>query len=812
MAKHDRRGRGAGRGTHGPGVRPQAQAQPGLSAEQEAQVAELLAAVPRLADGLREAAPEGRDAVAAQLAPVEAMPEPVQRAFAARLGDLRGPSGQAAADVAHALGEEGAAKEVAREARRARIRLRSAGNLPTIEIAPAAQRAVAPATDTEAAPAAPKLVEAHVTRSREAGEVSLALAWQEGTDPEIVRGWALLLDFWHEGVKDSLFTAPMTRRRFLAETTARFKTDNERTETVSVTWAQARRLVQEALEVNAWRGVEPEAEFRRHQMMLQERLLSVPNTDEARAAVAEEEARSEREGDLPYIGSDLEPDEMVANWIGAWSFGDYGMAYDLLAADNPIRRELSRAEYIAQRRRWADEAKPASLRLTLVREQAQRASALWLPGAAGVIAPGSRRDIEVFWSITLGESPLGGAFPELPMATIASQETGRHWYWTAYSVERDRQDGRWRIARIRDEGTAAQALMIEELQKRVQEAHDTAEKVVQQQPPEPGSEAAEEALRDLTGALTVAMHYRDALIARLPLDEMLYRASVDDAQVLRNHERAAAVLEQIVGRFPGQAHTQFELGVQYFLVAAQYGRLGDASAEHIWLDRSARALRQAVESDPTAEHLQGLGEVLARQGHYTQAIEQYRRAIEREPTRATVHSDLADALMSEASGENLDEPVPIVPLSDAAQQQRIVAAGRTALVELREAARLDRNLPGLHARMGAIYDVLGQREDALLAFQEAVRQDPHDAEAHYTLGALYMNRAEPDKALPELEEAARLAPLSPAIRINLAAVFLALERWREAEREMDYVDEIRPGLPQVAELRTRLSQARNRRR
>jgi Flp pilus assembly protein TadD len=239
--------------------------------------------------------------------------------------------------------------------------------------------------------------------------------------------------------------------------------------------------------------------------------------------------------------------------------------------------------------------------------------------------------------------------------------------------------------------------------------------------------------------------------------------------------------------------------------------LGDASTENIWLDRSARALRQAVEGDSTAEHLQGLGEVLARQGHYTRAIEQYRRAIERDPARASVHSDLADALMSEVSGENLDEPVRSVPLSDAAQQQRIAAAGRAALVELREAARLDRSLPGLHTRMGAIYDVLGQREDALLAFQEAVRQDPHDAEAHYTLGTLYMNRAEPDKALHELEEAARLAPLSPAIRISLAACFMALERWREAERELDFVDEIRPGLPQVAELRTRLSKARNRR-
>lgn len=811
MAKHEKRQRGASaRGakpTHTNRVERREPAGAPLTEEQERQVEALLAGIPPLADALRAAAPEGRDAVASHLAEIEAASEPAQLAFATRLGDARGPSAQVAVEVAHALGELATNRDVAREARRSRIRLRSAGALPTLDLAAASRISTAAEVAPVVESLAPQLVESHVSQTREEGEVSLILAWQEGNDPDIVRGCALLLDFWRDGVRDFSLSAPMTRRRFMSETSAAIREEHEAS-LLPITWSQARHLLQEALGVNAWRGTEPDPEYRRHQSLLQTRVLDVPDTDDARAAVADEEARYGREGDRPYMASDLEPDELVANWLGQWCFGDYGAAYDLLADDNPIRRELARDEYVARRRQWADEAKPAGMRLTLVREQEQRASALWVPGAAGAIAPGGRHDIEAFWSITLAESPLGGLIAELPLATLSSQETGRHWYWTAYTVERDRATGVWRVARIRDEGATIQALNIEELQKRVEEARATAEKIVQSPPPEPTSDVAEQTLRDLTGALTSALHYQDALISRLPLDESLYRASVTDAQVLRGHERAAAVLERMLGRFPGQADTSFELGLQYYLVATQVARTGDIAAEHIWLDRAARALTQAAETDPTAEHLQGLGEILARQGYFTQAVARLREAIARDPSRASAHSDLADALMAEVGGDNLDGLASAAQGSPDEQSPRVAAAAHAALAELREAARLDRNLPGLHSRMGAIFDVLGQPEDALLAFQEAVRHDPDDPEARYTLGTLYLSRGQTAEALSELEAAARLSPMAPAIRINLAACYIAMERWRDAERELDFVDEIRPGMPQVAELRSRLARHR----
>jgi tetratricopeptide (TPR) repeat protein len=807
MAKSGKRPHGA-HGTSGPpprqrhdGPRPTGDREqaPALSPDQEAAVAALLADMPRLAEALVAAGLQGRDAVGAALAPVEAAAEPVQRAFAARLGDIRGPLAHAAAEVAHALGELHPHRDIAREARRARIRLRSVGALPTLElVAPSAPAATAVAP-IPAAPTAPILVEAHATRTREEGEVSLALAWQEGSDPNIVRGCTITLEFWQHGVSDFWLSEPMTRQRFLRETVNAWRTEEEM-ESVSISWAQARRLLLAALDVNAWRGTEPDAAYHRHQSLIAARLIDIPDTQEARAAVAAEDERAAREGDRPYLAGDLEPEDTLANWLGAWCFGDYGVAYDLLGDEEPIRREQTRAAYVAERRRWADEAQPVSLRLTLIREQTQRASALWVPGATGTVAPGGRRELEAFWSITLGESPLGGTFPELPLATISSQETGRHWYWTAYTIERDRRDGGWRITRIRDEGANSQALTVEELQKRIQEARVTVDQLAAT-PPQ-GEEAAREALRTLTGALTAALHYRDALIARLPLDETLYREGVSEAQTLGSYERAAALLERMRGRFPAQARTTFELGAQYYLMGVSMARAGNVEAERTWLERAASAFRQAAESEPSADYLEMLGEVLARQGHYTQAIARLREAIALEPTRATAHSALADCLMSEASGDNLDELAPGAPLGEAARDQRIAAAARAALAELRETARLDPSVHGLYTRIGAIYDVLHQHEDALVAFQEAVRQEPGDPDAHYALGSVYLQRQEYTLALPELEQAAQLAPFVLSIRINLAACYIALERWRDAERELDFLDEARPGMPQVAELRT----------
>lgn len=784
---------------------------PALTAEQHAQIDAQLGALGTLAQTLREAQTNGREAMLAKLDAIRALPDDLALAFAQQLGDQRGLTTRDAADVAQALGELDTRKEVAREARRSRIRLRSTGALPSLVIPPvegATPGEVSPpvistralAQDTPGQQAGPVFAEGFATRTREQGEIMLLLGWQEGQDPNFLRGQVLQLSFWREGVEHFEQLDAMSRRRFHAEVVDGMRGEAER-EVVPVTWAQARRLVQEALAVNEWRGTEPSADFQRHRAQITQRLLGEPEDEAARAAIAEEERRIAQEGDVFLVGRDMEPDETVANWIGAWSFGDYALAYDLLAVDHPARQRQTRDEYIAMRRQWATEAKADGLRLTLIREQEQRASLLWVPNAPTGLGGGERKDVEAFWSLLLHESPVGGQLDELPFATLASKESGRHWYWTGYTLAHDRSFGVWRISRNRDEGASSQALSIEELQRRIKEAHDTVERVTQAPPPQPRSEEANEALRAVTGALTSSLHYSDALTVRLPLDEGVYQAAVTDARSLNNHERAAALLEKMQGRFADDMRVRFELGAEQYLVSTQYESQGQTEAASAWIERAIATLTSVAEEQPTGEHIQGVAELLMRQGHYNQAEERLREAIRIEPERASLYSDLADTLVGRITGENLDDETPVTE-----EERRRVA--HEALGALREASSRDASIPGLFTRMGAIYDLLKQPDDAQIALEEGVRRDPGDADAQYALGSLMLTRTQPQQAVAPLETAVQLSPLAITYRLSLAAAYAALERYTEATHELDLIDRLQPGLPQVGELRAVMARQR----
>ncbi|MBF6592505.1 MAG: tetratricopeptide repeat protein, partial [Ktedonobacterales bacterium] len=220
-----------------------------------------------------------------------------------------------------------------------------------------------------------------------------------------------------------------------------------------------------------------------------------------------------------------------------------------------------------------------------------------------------------------------------------------------------------------------------------------------------------------------------------------------------------------------------------------------------WLDRAIATLTTVVEAERTPQHLQALGEVLMRRGRLTQAEARLREALALDESQATLHADLSGVLMARASGENLEEPG-----QPTQEQQRALASD--ALAELRRTSQLDSSLPHLFTRMGALYEILEQPDDARIAFEEAIRRDPGDADAAYALGSLLLSRRQPREALALLETAVQLEPFAVPYRLSLAGAYAALERQREAERELDLIDRLAPGLPQVTELRAILARAK----
>ena len=233
--------------------------------------------------------------------------------------------------------------------------------------------------------------------------------------------------------------------------------------------------------------------------------------------------------------------------------------------------------------------------------------------------------------------------------------------------------------------------------------------------------------------------------------------------------------------------------------------------DRAWLRRKprgwsgpSRLSADVVAEEPTAEHLQGLGELLSRQGHFNQAETYLREAALKDPTRALIFSDLADTLMGRITGENLDDPVALTPEE---QQQlageALAALGRPAswIAAYRDSIRAwERSTSCLH-----------QPDDALIALEEAIRLDPADADAHYTLGAMLMDRKRYEDAVSHFVTAVQLAPLALQARLSLAAATAFSASVRRRYRELDAIDRIQPGLPQVAELRSRLAEQQKRR-
>src|SRR6476469_9686206 len=181
MGHGGRRGRKGQKAQTGAKDREREQQAVPLTDEQKTSLEELARQTPGVAISLREAREDGREAMVERLSPITEAEEPAALAYAQSLGATRGEFAPAAADVAQVLGEADTRREVAREARRSRLRLQSAGvrsdlTLPPEEIpvavispAPNSDAVVSLPTAKSAKPARPQLVASHATRTRESG-------------------------------------------------------------------------------------------------------------------------------------------------------------------------------------------------------------------------------------------------------------------------------------------------------------------------------------------------------------------------------------------------------------------------------------------------------------------------------------------------------------------------------------------------------------------------------------------------------------------------------------------------------------------
>ena len=200
------------------------------------------------------------------------------------------------------------------------------------------------------------------------------------------------------------------------------------------------------------------------------------------------------------------------------------------------------------------------------------------------------------------------------------------------------------------------------------------------------------------------------------------------------------------------------------------------SEEALWQDVIAHAPRNAWAYF-------NLGKVRYREGRWSEAEQQNRRA-------------------SEISPQHFGA---IFALGLALERQGRVAEAREAYARV---LTIRPSHTEANFRLGLAHLRLGQPADALPHFEAVVRLQPDRADAEGNLGAALSQLGRPDEAIPHFERVLSLRPEDADAHLNLALVLQQAGRDAEALTHLETAQRLRPGDAQIRQI---LESARSRR-
>lgn len=692
---------------------------PSIDAELMAQV---IAQLPSIAAALRAAS--DREGMLAALVPLTSLAEREQVGIATTLGNQRGEHAADAADIAEALAELSPDRAAAKEARRAAIRLRSANVRASITV-PKPVLALVPPTATSAAP---EFVQGWASRTRERSEIYLGLLWTRPTMPQDVEGYFMKLNLWEGHIAEITHADAITQRRFEREILAPVR-EKEHFSWVNVSLPQVRALIEDTLEQGEWRGETATAAWNEVAPIILRRIqLADVEADHAIHAA--------------LLDPDADAEETMVNFWGTWSFGDYGLAYDLLSERHAIRERETRDDFIALRRQWHGEAKAARLQIGAVTPQTQEQSGgIWLPGT--VASNANRQNYAFFWSLELQETPIAGQLPEMPMATLVNPDTSRRWFWQAITMERDANRGGWRLGRIRDEALAAQGQPVDDLVQRSDAIWAEAEKAAETNEQADEHTAREAALKVIALAQE-SLSRGEVALQRLLLDRVLHEKLHDRAAQIGAWDRAAAITQRMLAHFPDKARFYRDLSSLDFRKAQALLDGGDEAGYQRWIELAMAAARSALAEDRSPETLTIVAELLIAQQDFTEAEQLLRESLDIQET-VGAWADLGDLLMR--------------------QDQH-----REAVSAFERAQKLDPKSPQVRWRLGRALELADRKPEARLVYEDALSVDAEDAMAHALLGNIQVAEGELDDAALHLTRAVQLGLVSAQIFVQLGYI------------------------------------------
>jgi tetratricopeptide (TPR) repeat protein len=200
----------------------------------------------------------------------------------------------------------------------------------------------------------------------------------------------------------------------------------------------------------------------------------------------------------------------------------------------------------------------------------------------------------------------------------------------------------------------------------------------------------------------------------------------------------------------------------------------------IYSDLGAKAISTLIRSGPETGRIhQVTAELMETAGDFPRALEQYRRALELDPTLPGIHRALGVAILNVAQDQA------------ARAQARQLFESELALNPADSYSEY---------QLGEIHFVESRFEQALAHFNRAAELRPDFVDAMIALGKLWTVRGEPERAVSYLQNALRNDPDNEVAHYRLALAYGRLGRNRESEEELAAFRRLRGATASIASI------------
>jgi tetratricopeptide (TPR) repeat protein len=189
---------------------------------------------------------------------------------------------------------------------------------------------------------------------------------------------------------------------------------------------------------------------------------------------------------------------------------------------------------------------------------------------------------------------------------------------------------------------------------------------------------------------------------------------------------------------------------------AAHNNLGNALANQRRFDEAMAQFQKALEVKPSdAETHNNLGVALAGRGQFDAALNHYRRALEINPNFAEARNNLGFILAR-------------------------LGRFQEATICYRQALTTGANFAEVRGNLGIALAALGQFDEAIVQYQQALEIKPRYAEVHNNLGLALQARGRMDEATTHFQQALAIKADFIQAHYNLGSAFATQGRFDEA--------------------------------